>query len=56
MYLASSADFAGVDDTINNLAKAREPGDIECAPLSLIIYLLVLYYDHMVVNCNESYS
>ena len=55
-YLASPADFAGADDTITNLAKEREPGDIERTPLSLIIYLLVLYYNHMVVNCNENYS
>ena len=25
-YLASSADFVGVDDIITNLAKEREPG------------------------------
>ena len=36
-YLASPADFAGADDIITNLAKEREPGDIECAPQSLII-------------------
>ena len=29
-YLASSADFAGADDIITNLAKERESGDIEC--------------------------
>ena len=28
-YLASPADFAGADDIITNLAKEREPGDIE---------------------------
>ena len=37
------ADFAGVYDITNNLAKEREPGieiggDIERSPLSLIIY------------------
>ena len=31
-YLASPADFAGADDIITNLAKVREPGDIECTP------------------------
>ena len=31
-YLASPASFAGADDIITNLAKEREPGDIECAP------------------------
>ena len=36
-YLASPADFAGVDDIITNLAKEREPGDIERTPSSLII-------------------
>ena len=30
VYLASSADFPGMDDFITNLAKKREPGDIEC--------------------------
>ena len=29
-YLASLTDFAGEDDIITNLAKEREPGDIEC--------------------------
>ena len=29
--------FAGADDIVINLAKEREPGDIECNPLSLII-------------------
>ena len=28
--LASPTDFAGADDIITNLAKEREPGDIEC--------------------------
>ena len=27
--LASHVDFAGVDDIVTNLAKEREPGDIE---------------------------
>ena len=36
-YLASPADFTGVDDIITNLAKEREPGDIERTPSSLII-------------------
>ena len=31
-YLASPADFAGVDDIITNLAKEREPGDINRNP------------------------
>ena len=30
--MASPEDFAGVDDIITNLAKEREPGDIECTP------------------------
>ena len=43
-YLASPADFAGVDD-IANLAKEREPGReiIERTPLSLIILVLGFY-------------
>ena len=38
-YVASSADFAGADDIITDLAKEREPGIeiIERTPLSLII-------------------
>ena len=28
-------DFAGVDDIIANLAKEREPGDIECTDPNL---------------------
>ena len=31
-YLAPPADFAGADDIITNLAKEREPGDIEGTP------------------------
>ena len=31
-YLASPADFAGGDDFITNLAKEKEPGDIERIP------------------------
>ena len=31
-YLASPADFAGADDIITNLAKEREPGDMEHTP------------------------
>ena len=31
-YLASPADFAGSDDIITNLAKEREPDDIERTP------------------------
>ena len=38
-YLASSADFAGTDYFITNLAKEREPGDIESIHQSLIILL-----------------
>ena len=36
-YLASPADFAGADDIITNLAKEREPGDIESTPFCLTI-------------------
>ena len=38
-YLASPADFAGMDDIITNLEKEREPGIeiIECTPSSVII-------------------
>ena len=36
-YLAFPADFAEADDIITNLAKKREPGDIERTPFSLII-------------------
>ena len=32
VYLASPADFTGADDITINLAKEREPGDIECTP------------------------
>ena len=31
-YLESPADIAGADDTIADLAKEREPSDIECTP------------------------
>ena len=43
-YLASPADFAGVDD-ITNVAKEREPGReiIERTPQSLIILVLGFY-------------
>ena len=41
--LASPADFAGADDIITNLAKEREPGDIERTPLSLILLLVLLH-------------
>ena len=30
--MASSADFAGADDIVTNLAKEKEPGDIERTP------------------------
>ena len=40
-YLASPADFAGADHIITNLAKEREPGDIERTPKSLIITSIV---------------
>ena len=32
VYLASPVDFVGADDIITNLAKKREPGDIERSP------------------------
>ena len=31
-WMASPADFAGVDEIITNLAREREPGDIEHTP------------------------
>ena len=53
-YLASPADFVGVDDIITILAKEREPGIliIEHTPSSLIIssngpyslYMLIAHY------------
>ena len=43
-YLASPAEFAGAHDIIANLAKEREPGDIERVPLSLIITCFIVLY------------
>ena len=43
VHLAAPADFAGANDIITNLAKEREPGDIERTPLSLITSLGVSF-------------
>ena len=56
-YLASSTDLAGADD-ITNLAKKREPGDIERTPQSFIITgyitnVLKLSYQILTFEYNE---
>ena len=42
-YLASPADYAEADEIITNLAKDREPGDIECMPKCLNIASLFYF-------------
>ena len=59
-YLVSPADFTGADVIFTNLAKERDPGDIERSPLSVVTGNVDLYrqtshllYDPLnyLVNC-----
>ena len=45
--LVSPADFAGVDDIVTNLAKEREPGEIEFKTvLDELLCFILFFYNH----------